>query len=238
MGRLFTFGCSFTQYSQWPTWADILGREFDYYENWGKMGAGNQYIFHSIVECNERNKFTSNDTVVIMWTQYDREDRYVSDKWMIGGNIHLHKIHSKEWVKEFSCSRGYAIRDLSFISAVKDILAVNNTNYKFLSMVSLNDIDRDIKILYNNVLQTIKPSVQDVIFNGTWGNKKSDFAEASKEKRFFLEGNRDFHPTPEEHLEYLEKVLPEFDISGTTKDWVYSYKHNDEFNRHFPKQRF
>ena len=48
MKRLFTFGCSVTEFI-WPTWADILGREFDYYENWGRVGAGNLYIFNSII---------------------------------------------------------------------------------------------------------------------------------------------------------------------------------------------
>ena len=38
MTRLFTFGCSFTQY-WWPTWADILGYQHDFYENWGRCGA-------------------------------------------------------------------------------------------------------------------------------------------------------------------------------------------------------
>ena len=32
----------------------------------------------------------------------------------------------------------------------------------------------------------------------------------------------DLHPTPIEHLEYLEKVLPEISISESTKDWVLS----------------
>ena len=39
-GRLYTFGCSMTSYF-YPTWADILGQEFSYYENWGEPGAGN-----------------------------------------------------------------------------------------------------------------------------------------------------------------------------------------------------
>ena len=45
--RIFTFGCSFTNYL-WSTWANILGYEFreaEFY-NFGKSGAGNQYIFN------------------------------------------------------------------------------------------------------------------------------------------------------------------------------------------------
>jgi hypothetical protein len=39
--RFFAFGRSFTDYL-WPTWADIIGREIPYYENWGHGAAGNQ----------------------------------------------------------------------------------------------------------------------------------------------------------------------------------------------------
>jgi hypothetical protein len=46
MSRLFTFGCSFTNY-RWSTWADCLAPEFDYFENWGQSGGGNHYIFNS-----------------------------------------------------------------------------------------------------------------------------------------------------------------------------------------------
>ena len=59
MSRLFTFGCSFTHWS-WPTWADILGREFDEYENWGQRGGGNVFIFHSLIECYKKNKLNKN----------------------------------------------------------------------------------------------------------------------------------------------------------------------------------
>ena len=62
-GNLYTFGCSMTSYS-WPTWADILGKEFDYYENWGRGSAGNLYIFESVIECLTKNKITSNDTII------------------------------------------------------------------------------------------------------------------------------------------------------------------------------
>jgi hypothetical protein len=56
MRRLFAFGCSFTNY-RWSTWADCLAPEFDYFENWGQAGAGNHYIFNSVMECDQRNHF-------------------------------------------------------------------------------------------------------------------------------------------------------------------------------------
>ena len=67
MSRLFTFGCSFTKY-HWPTWANILGKEFDQHQNWAEPGAGNHFILNSLVECNLRNNILPDDTVGIMWT--------------------------------------------------------------------------------------------------------------------------------------------------------------------------
>ena len=46
-GRLFTFGCSMTKY-YYPTWADILGKHWEYFENWAEPGGGNQFIFNSL----------------------------------------------------------------------------------------------------------------------------------------------------------------------------------------------
>ena len=80
MARLFTFGCSFTQYL-WPTWANVLGREFAHFENWGRMAAGNQFIFNSLIECHLKKQLGPNDTVGIMWTNVFREDRYVNNQW-------------------------------------------------------------------------------------------------------------------------------------------------------------
>ena len=79
-GRLFTFGCSLTSY-KWPTWADILGREYDYFENWGSCGVGNQYIFNSLIEAVITRQITSEDTVMIMWTNFSRWDYYQDRRW-------------------------------------------------------------------------------------------------------------------------------------------------------------
>ena len=79
--RFYAFGDSYTKY-YWPTYADIIGHNMQgLYQNWGLKGAGNHYIFNSIVECNQRDKFTSDDLVIVMWTGVTREDRYVDNHW-------------------------------------------------------------------------------------------------------------------------------------------------------------
>lgn len=230
MPRLFTFGCSFTQYWRWPTWADALGMEFEHFENWGLCGAGNSYILWSLIECNQRRMLGPEDEVWIMWTNTSREDRYVGNRWLEGGNVYWTAGSQlpAEYVKKFACERGYLIRDLANIAAAKQLLDHWGCQYRFLSMVPLHNNneqnnlgsnpedakseDADVRALYQDILGIIEPSVFDVVFNGDWQSRSGIACN-------FDPRRRDFHPTPMEFVEYLDRIAPGR-ISATTKNWM------------------
>lgn len=236
--RFFAFGCSFTASHDRPTWADIVGRQFTSYQNWARGGMGNHYIFNSLIEAHQRNKFTPNDTVMIMWSSFTREDRYVDhlDGWFGQGNIYWSTEYPQEFVKKFACERGYLIRDLALISAARDLLKYWGVNYRMLAMMplglceskkSLSFENNDVFDLYKDVLEEIKPSVFEIIFNNEdWNKKHSDFGA------YVAEGVRDSHPDPREALEYVQTVLPEIALKQETIDWAINFKlgdHNPEF---------
>jgi len=217
MKRLFAFGCSFTQY-RWPTWADILGKEFDYFENWGKPGGGNQFIFNSLNECLIKNSITKNDLVAVMWTNVAREDRYVNNKWIVPGNIYTQGTYNKEFVENFADPKGYLIRDLAFVHSAKKMLESYDIPHVFMSMVPIDNLDQyfvspidnisSILEQYQSTISSIRPSIFETVFNSDW---------KSKPKR---PGNRDLHPLPANYLEYIVKVLNEYTVSDKTKSWV------------------
>ena len=196
-GRLFTFGCSFTNY-HWSTWADCLAPEFDSFENWGQSGAGNHYIFNSIMEADQRHYFGAGDTVVVCWTNVMREDRY-TDCWQTLGNITTCPIYDLGYVRDAITERGCLIRDIAMIKATVSLLH-NRTGVRtrHLAMCDIMNPrqfdhlpgDQDIFDLYSTVLNNIMPSYQQVLYPTGW--KQSD----------------DPHPTPAEHLAYLDAVLP------------------------------
>lgn len=197
MSRLFTFGCSFTNY-RWSTWADCLAPEFDYFENWGQSGAGNLYIFNSVMEADQRHHFGVGDTVVVCWTNVMREDRY-TDRWQTLGNITTCPIYDPGYVQDAITERGCLIRDIAMIKATSSFLHnCTGVNSKFLSMCNIMNPqqfnyspgDKDILELYSDVLNDIMPSYQTVLYPTGW--KQGD----------------DPHPTPAEHLAYLDAVLP------------------------------
>ena len=276
MNRLYTFGCSFTSW-RWPTWADILGQEFDYYENWGKPGAGNHYIFNSLNECITNNTLGPGDTVVIMWTNVMREDRYVKNNWLVSAgslNSSSHGPYDESFVRNYVDERGFIIRDLAYINAAKHILENLGVNYIFLSMVPLimsdmfiirkNNSFNDVTLAYKPVLDIIRPSIYEKVFKFNWYSRpftakksiiesiksyynsvagsnwpsfdkfqKEDFTGIKQEIINEVSSNkchlkdfdkdlklRDAHPTPLEHLEYLEMVMPEFKISDKIRAWT------------------
>lgn len=214
MSRLFTFGCSFTNY-RWSTWADCLSPEFDYFENWGQSGAGNQYIFNSIMEADQHHHFGTEDTVVVCWTNVMREDRYIRDRWVTLGNIMTTPIFTKEFVSDAVCERGNLIRDIAMIKAVRTLLENRpELTWKFLSLSPLKRPDpynnnemahQDVFNLYNNVIDCILPSFIDVLGHAYWN---TDCDTRPRHSAEYGVDKIDYHPTPAEHLAYLDAVLP------------------------------
>jgi hypothetical protein len=238
MKRLFTFGCSFTQYA-WPTWADVLGQQFDQYENWGKSGAGNLFIACAVSECHVKNQLGADDTVAIMWSSITREDRYFDNYWHTPGNIYSQdSLYDAAWIKKYADPRGYLIRDLSMVNLVAGFLDSLGVQYYFLSMMDLDapetgvgndDNNNDILWYYEDVLKKIRPSVHKVIFNYDYKTRPCDIIPRTapinaknKIKWSYDPKNvrQDLHPSPIEHLEYLDKVLPEISIDTATRNWV------------------
>lgn len=87
MSRIFTFGCSFTQY-MWPTWATVIA--FDRKKplfNFGIAGLGNVGIFHRILEADIKHKFQPDDEIYILWSSWSREDRIKDGSWLPAGSV-------------------------------------------------------------------------------------------------------------------------------------------------------
>lgn len=244
--RFFAFGCSFTDY-HWPTWADIIGREIPYYENWGRISAGNQFIFNSVVECDAKYHFNKDDLVIIMWTSIEREDRYHKNDWLLASHIERSKVYGKEWIKKFGDDiRGFLIRDLAAIRACQQILKSRECDWANFSMSPISKMDGDkitakniselnelhnryvqlhsdlcqgkditepyahspdVLNLYKDVFVDIEDSVLNLIFKGEWGEPP----RPNKNNK---------HPTPNEHLNYLQKLYPNFKPSNSTKEFV------------------
>jgi len=118
--RLFTFGCSFTNYD-WPTWADLLLTQVPG-QNWGQCGMGNKFIFESLIECNVTNKITKDDTVIIMWSSWHREDRYIQG-WKGRGNVYNSEpFYDKQFIQKYWDDKGGILHSMNWMAAAIQLL--------------------------------------------------------------------------------------------------------------------
>lgn len=182
--RLFTFGCSFTNYV-WPTWADIMSHDYDYFENWGKIGAGNHFILYSLIEAIQRKNITKSDTVAVMFTSIGREDRWIKGQWLTPGSVYASQL-DENYIKNFTDPTGFAITNVAIIESIIRIISNLGCKFHLMSTVPLlmvddsfkhlifklnQDVESQVYRLYNNSLQQIHPSVYQLIFNNNWDSR-------------------------------------------------------------------
>lgn len=241
--RFFAFGCSNTSYN-WLTWADIIGNDIEFYENWAAQGAGNYFIFNSVIEADARYNFNKDDLVIVSWSTKEREDRYRNNAWLHDTPVTVEKTYGKEWVKKFALDfRGYLIRDLSFIKAIQTILINKDCDWANLSW---NELIGDSKMQgvvnsssdKESLLKLWREACEEV-YNG---NQIRDFFEhkdvikvyqdvftnISGVYRWFesdcivnqVATRSDGHARPLEALAFLDWVWPNNTISDNTRKYV------------------
>lgn len=214
--RFFAYGCSFTSYP-WPTWADILGRQYNEYYNYGQPGAGNIFIFNALMESDQYHKITKDDIVVVQWSCSSRDDRYKNKKWQTPGGV-ANYMSQKEFLKFFDF-RGFVIRDVAAMKATQKFLDAIGCEYYFISMVPFitnnmykdlagmevtNDVP-DVAEVYKDVVDIIKPSFVEIL--GDYGKTRPKILYGVKIE--------DSHPIPSEHYKYLAEVLPHLAVESS-----------------------
>lgn len=222
--RLFTFGCSFTEY-EWASWANILGFELNKkyntkFYNFGRGGAGNSYISNLISQVDQCYKFNNEDLVIVCWTSITREDRWKHDRWHCDGNIYSEytELFDDKVTDLLADNTHFLMRDLANIKFV-DSLLQNKTQYHFLSMKRIDDgglfdtyYERLIKN-YSSILQKIYPSYYKIL----WNNDSSQKYKINS--KLLHKHYTDGHPSPIEHFYYLTKIF-DYKFSDDTKSIV------------------
>jgi len=246
MKRVFTFGCSFTSFS-WPTWADILVEDFknrglEGY-NFGRCGAGNQFIFIKLMEANAKFKFNEDDLVLICWSTMQREDRFVNNEWRTPGLIYNQSIYTELFVDGWADPSFYVFRDSAIMSATNLALKqLGCKSYQF-SMHPVKQLDsNDPSSKYKNtsgVIEFYGDNIHLDFVSMMEYLKLTDHSEKVAKKRLqTYYGNEtvkdkraEWHPSVEEHNKYLTEILlPNLNIELTDKTKEFVKEWNDKIN--------
>ena len=234
--RLFTFGCSFTNY-WWPTWADILGLSFKEHQNWGQQGAGNQFIAESISECDIWHNLNSKDLVFISFSSYPRYDYYKDGSWRGRGNILTDRKMEPVFIEKYYSDKGYILKTLNMINLSLSYLKRKKIDYIITTMKDLttmygrkpeNQIITDIYPEFTKHYEEIfiKENFVPPIYQFIQKNYvNSDYYKDSESKI-------DLHPTPKMHYQWLIDEVSEKFILFTDEEksimMDMAYKENDK----------
>lgn len=249
--RFFSFGCSFTSHV-YPTWADVLSSEMPKatFYNFGQTGAGNILISSRVTEANHKFQFTEEDLVIVMFSTFYREDRYVKDGWIAKGNIYNNCIYGDDFVKNFADPIGYLIRDFSLIELITTYLKTLPCQSKVLiSCNILEDLemgerffksDQNSKVTINTVIETysklissLPKSLKEIVedSNKLWKTGHS----------YLIDGkmSNDPHPNPLMYYNYLKTLG--FNLTEKSDNYVRHamdklkiYKNKNDFSIIFP----
>lgn len=216
MNRLFTFGCSFTNYV-WPTWADFVGTKFTTYQNWGRAGAGNYYILSKLIECNRMEKITKDDVVMVMFTSSNRCDIILpNSEYTTIGNIYCEKgfeIFGEHFLKNTWTIEHGVYNSWMSINAVKLILDGIGCKYKLMTGFDFYSIDHhNPPTVVEPTNARLKACLEDLdkIFQGKDLNNFSINNYDRDVLSYRFNGQIDHHPTVTIHHDWVKEILPDF----------------------------
>jgi hypothetical protein len=224
MSRLITLGCSYTRY-HWPTWADVVGRSFDQFENWGHAGIGNRAIFERLVEVLLFSNPSASDVVIVQWTHPHRFDQHNKDDawhqgWIPKGHIHGYQRYEDDWIKDYWNEYSYIMHTGNFISAAKSLLEHQGCRWYFMSS---QDLENDF--LYSKDFEKyleVYRSIDWLPPIGDWFEKSQHPTRWLKKKisPIHIRDIEDLHPTPIAHYYYADEFLKELLGITLDKEWI------------------
>ena len=233
MRRIFAVGCSLTRY-HWPTWADILAKEFDSFENWGQTGIGNRAIVERLTELVVHRNLTEDDVILVQWSDPHRFDSHVPhrfplDGWTTGGSIHNNPEYTPEWIENYWNETSYVMHTLNFIKLGISLLDSQPAKWYMTSMNDLiDDIDRCIIYdRYRNMFDRNEwiPPIKPVFDQSNYQKKPFKKPIRKHDKIEWYADVIDPHPTPLFYYEYVNNYLT--DRLQVTVDYEWSKKADD-----------
>lgn len=216
--RFFAFGCSFTNHI-WPTWANIIAKDLDIdFFNYGISGLGNVGIASRVLEADIKHKFNENDLILILWSNWTREDVYDDGRWLAGGNIFNNSYFDLHYLKKYWNVSNSIVKNSSAIISTNKILKNKIAFQGHMNPVGKAETPSKI---YQNLNSNEQRCWDFYIANIPC--KENYFMESDLYQEY--ENLSDKHPTVLSHLNYVEqKIYKKLDLKlkNSTKEYFTS----------------
>jgi len=237
--RLFTFGCSHTKY-RWPSWADILGLNFNEFYNFGRPGSGIFYMMYQFTFGNEHFKFTEDDTLIFMLSDEARIDIIKENDWLVAGlAFNSTHIFGKKLFDHYS--EVHAVESTYiYVYYLKKMLDEIGCNYEIMyafppliekkelySENLINIWNKKFNLTNTNIksLTEFCKSINDIQYS--FYRDENTIIDDKKLPTYYI----DNHFSVLGHLEYIKKYLNEY-YSNKFDDIVYEWHNKVPIDKH------
>jgi len=247
--RFFAFGCSFTRHV-YPTWADVVSKEMpdaEFY-NYGVTGGGNMLINIRLAEANLRFNFCETDLVMVMYSTFCREDRWIDGEWQAVGNIYNNHYYDKDYIMKYTDPVGFLIRDFAQIYSTHSFIkslpcdsffmmsSDHNFEFNFTDSIESNEVQKEVFKIYKPFLDTFPEPIFGSFIDVTdvpyvkyisfWDDHKPHL---------------DHHPSPDIYSDYLKHIgVPLTEKSDSyvkeAMDKLKLCKHHTDFHEYFAEE--
>lgn len=219
--RCFAFGCSYTQWI-WPTWADLIGCNFETYYNFGMSGSDNTYALNRLIDTHELFRLNPQTDLVLFgitghgrFTWWDNEtDWNTKGDYNFDDTTNAHQLlsdgkYSPVWAAYRSVN---AIRNFKYLLEAMQIPhiiipALDNLEFNHVRLYKKDRmlLDKDAINACKSLekLYTVNETLDEFIFN-----LSGDFHPSTL---FEKENRKETHPTVKTHFDYVKKHFPIYD---------------------------
>lgn len=240
--RFFAFGCSFTEFT-WPTWADIIAKTLstDGWEcyNYGNSGSGNYGILASMFAADKKHKFTDDDIIMVMWSSWNREDRYIVNykwdpalraQWTKEGNILtassiVNGVYDEKFVEKYWSLENDIITNTLAIESARKMFKITHEgslpcyedpNNVYEEIPDEDDSDDIASLIFKKFARSLEN------YDNNWATILRPALTNTMDNEI---KESDGHPLPSEHMLYVTNViqqdLPDIPlVNASTLKWV------------------
>ena len=192
--RVFTFGCSFTNWI-WPTWADVIAVQTGLpVYNGALAGIGNVGISCRILEYDLNYNFNEQDLILVMWSSWSREDRYINNRWQIHGSVFNNSFYDQHFLKKYWSWENDIIKNASAIISTNRSFNISD-NY---TICEYGDVER------NNEKRNDTP-----LFDKYKRNLPSTIVFNLDDNSRFNGASKDDHPDILSHVKFYNDHISE-----------------------------
>jgi len=220
--RCFAFGCSFTNFHFWPTWADFIGINYEKFYNFASAGQSNKTIHNRFIEVDNLFNFCNTDLVIIGVTKFGRYNWFEEKDgkpslFCHGSPENWPSTKNSKYVAYNLWQHKFGIHEtLDMIKNVMRLLDLTKTPYRIImamdnrqfydkKLFNLDDADiARVEEIYNLVYN--KCSLEE--FSTSYGSIPGDN-----------------HPLPQAHYDFIEKKFPDF-ITSKSKELLKEFPNN------------